>query len=91
MDEEMSKVLCTDEDPDLPGARILSNRLGIKLPAARIDEYFRQHLRGDLHFVALGKEDREEGIRVDLLAPSEDIASAVLSAFNWHASADLTY
>lgn len=65
--------------------------LGIKLPAARLDEYFRQHLQGNLHFVALGKEDKAEGIRVNLLATSEDIASAVLSSFNWHASADLTY
>ena len=82
------KFLPTAAASCIQGAMVF---LGIKVPVASFYEYFHQHLRGNLHFVALGKEDKEEGIRVNLLAASEKIASEVLSAFNWHATADLTY
>jgi hypothetical protein len=65
--------------------------LGIKVPAARFEKFFFDHLQTNLDFVALGKEDKETGIKINLLARSPEVASRVLSAFAWHEGADLTY
>ena len=65
--------------------------LGIKVPAAGLEKFFFDHLQTNLHFVALGKEDKETGIKTNLLARSPEVASRVLSAFAWHEDADLTY
>jgi hypothetical protein len=65
--------------------------LGIKVPKAQFEDFFLDHLQVNLHFVALGKLDKEAGICVNLLATSLEIASRVLSAFKWREDADLTY
>ena len=65
--------------------------LGIKVPAAGLNEYFRHHLQDKLHFIALAKEDKDNGILVNLLATSEEIARRVLTAFNWQQTGDLIY
>ena len=65
--------------------------LGIKTPADKFANFFHEHLEAKLHFVALGKEDKDSGIRVNLLATSQEISKHVLSVFNWNNNADLLY
>jgi hypothetical protein len=65
--------------------------LGIKVPAAGLDEYFREHLQANLDFVALGTENKEAGIKVNVLAKSSAIADHVLTVFGWNEGADLLY
>jgi hypothetical protein len=65
--------------------------VGIKIPAARFKKFFNDHLQTTLDFVALGKEDKESGTKIHLLARSSEVARRVLSAFGWHEGADLTY
>jgi hypothetical protein len=63
---------------------------GIKVPAVGFESYFHDHLQAHLHFAALGKEDKESGISVNLIAISPGIADRVLTAFAWRNDADLT-
>ena len=65
-------------------------RLNVRDPFLN-NEYFRHHLQDKLHFIALGKEDKDNGIRVNLLATSEEIARWVLTAFHWQQTGDLIY
>jgi len=65
--------------------------LGIKVPAAQFDHFYHDHLQTNLHFVALGKEDKESGVSVNLFATSAEIESRTLSAFSWRKDADLIY
>jgi hypothetical protein len=65
--------------------------LGIKVPATRLDAFFHDRLQANLHFIALGKEDKETGTCVNLLGASPEIAELVLSTFGWREGADLTY
>jgi hypothetical protein len=71
-------------------AAILQDRMRA-VPAAGLSEYFRHHLEYKLHFIALGKEGKDNGILVNLLATSEEIARRVLTAFNWQQTGDLIY
>jgi hypothetical protein len=65
--------------------------LSLKISARRLEEFFYDRLQSTLDFVALAKEDKETGIRVDLLAKVPEIAGSVLSAFGWHEGANLMY
>jgi hypothetical protein len=65
--------------------------VSIKIPAARFEKFFHDHLQTTLDFVALGKENKGTGIKINLLARSPEVASRVFSAFGWHEGADLTY
>lgn len=65
--------------------------LGIKIPAADFANFFYNHLQTNLNFVAFGKEDKEVGVRVNIIATSPKIADRVLSAFGWREEADLMY
>lgn len=65
--------------------------VGIKIPAARFEKFFNDHLQTTLDFIDLGKEDKETGTKIQLLARSSEVASRVLSAFGWREGADLTY
>jgi hypothetical protein len=59
------------------------------VPAAQFAGFFHEHLETYLHFAALGKEDKDFGIRVNILTTLPEIKSRVLSAFGWQADADL--
>lgn len=63
--------------------------LGIKVPTTALEVFYRNHLQSHFHFVALGKEDKEFGISVNLIASSSEIADRVRSGFKWHEGADL--
>jgi hypothetical protein len=63
--------------------------LGIKVPATALENFYHHHLQSHFHFVALGKEDKEFGISVNLIASASEIADRVRSGFKWHEGADL--
>ena len=65
--------------------------LGVKVPTTALQNFYHQHLKSHFHFVALGKEDKEFGICVNLLASSSEIADCVRSGFKWHEGADLLF
>ena len=65
--------------------------LGVKIPTAQFAGFFHDHLQTNLHFVALGTEDKESGVSVNILATSPEIASQVRSIFGWYKNADLMY
>jgi hypothetical protein len=81
-----SKFLAVNDSTYTQGVILF---LGLKVPATALDKFFRIRLQSHLHFIALGKENKENGICVNLLASSPEVASRVRSAFKWNENADL--
>ena len=83
-----SKFLPLQDSTFIQGAIVF---LGIKVPATALDNFFRNQLQSRFHFIALGKEDKQTGICVNLFTISPEISNRVRSVFRWREGADLTY
>lgn len=83
-----SKFPPISESAQIQGALIFLN---IKVPADKFASFYFERLQKYFHFVALGKEDNQAGITVNILSSTPEIVPVICSALRWKNSADLLY